>query len=121
MTKVFLDARVKQVLEVDQFMRPCSTTDLGLISDVANPISKTAKLGATLIQVVYEVTGHETDTTGFTDIDEIPLESAQSKLLTFADAASTFQTQLSPPTKAHKIFTSRLIPSVMIWCPNYFY
>lgn len=52
--------------------------DLGLIRDIANPISKTMEVGDALLREAFQVGGPSIDTLGFTDIDDTPAEMTQS-------------------------------------------
>lgn len=74
MTHICLDAGVQEYLNVDQFIRPGSTINLGLIRDIDYPISKVANMGATLIREVYKFREHRVDTTGFIAMGETPME-----------------------------------------------
>lgn len=46
-------------------------------------------MGETMIKDVYEVGWHKNDTSGFPDIIETPMETAQSKPQTLIDAVGT--------------------------------
>lgn len=55
------------------FIKPHTTTDLGLIRVIDYPIFKEAKIGATITKQAFKVREHETDTIGFTNIGETPM------------------------------------------------
>lgn len=48
---------MSMLTDIDHFVMVHRTTDLGLIRDQANPISK-AKVGASLLQVVFQFNMH---------------------------------------------------------------
>lgn len=39
-TQIYLEAKVSKLLDMDQFIEPNNTTDLGLIKDATNPMSR---------------------------------------------------------------------------------
>lgn len=52
-------------------------TDLGLIRDMDNPISKMAKLVGTIIRESYEAQKQGVDITGFTNMGDAHTETGQ--------------------------------------------
>ncbi|KAF3614120.1 hypothetical protein FXO38_35844 [Capsicum annuum] len=78
-THICLDMGVAEVPGIDMLLRLKTKTNLGLIRDVSNPISKEDKLGATIIQGAFEDGGHRDDTAGFTDMGDSPTKTGHSK------------------------------------------
>lgn len=79
----------------DQILRPKTIINLGLIRDLPNPISRSAKLEAIIIQGAFEAGGPGHETTGFTELDDTPTETVKSEPQA-SDAMRTSQTQPSP-------------------------
>lgn len=111
LTWIYLDVAAQEIPDVDQFIQPLTRTDLGLIRDYANPISKVEKMGATMIREAYEAGGHKHDTTGFTDIGETPMDTDQSNPQTCTNVAGTFWTPTLPPNMEPHPFTFRPVPA----------
>lgn len=70
LTQIYLITRVQENQDIDQFIRTWTTKYVVLIKDNANPISKEAKIGATMIRKVYVAKGKEIETTRLTDKGE---------------------------------------------------
>lgn len=94
--------------DINRFLRPRTTIDLGLIRDVTNPISKMAKLGTSIISDAYEA--GEDDSTRFTDIGDIPIKTVQS-MSQASDAAVTSRTPTPPLTMEPRPSSSKLVPA----------
>lgn len=100
LTQIFLDEKVIEIPGVYEFIKPLSNTNLDPIQDVASPISKPVKLGATLFREKFWAIGHRINTPGLTNIFETLDETSQSKPLD-VDEAGTTQKLTPPPTARH--------------------
>ncbi|KAF3677330.1 hypothetical protein FXO37_04880 [Capsicum annuum] len=81
---------VQELPDIDQFIKSRTTTDLGLIRDDDNPISKAAKIGATMIREIFEAISHGNNTIRFTNMGATPMKTTQSEPQTSTKAAGTF-------------------------------
>lgn len=64
LTQIYLDAGVPELLGIDQFLRPKTTTDIGLIKDIANQISKKVTLVAAIIEEFLRLVGMDMTSQG---------------------------------------------------------
>lgn len=74
-TQIFLDAGVPTLLDIDQFISPYTTIDLGLVRDDADRMSKKGKMGTTIITQAYEAREHDTNVARFTNMGDTPNET----------------------------------------------
>lgn len=49
LTQIFLEARVTKLPDINKYIEPKTTTDLGLIRDTMNPMTKKAKQRAVIL------------------------------------------------------------------------
>lgn len=89
---------------MDKFFQNLSTTNLGLIQDFANPISK-EKVRATLLWELFMSRGNNINSLGLADICDTPTENAYSEPQDSINKAGPSQT-LTPPLTARP-FTLR--------------
>lgn len=76
---------------MDQFIHPKNITDLGLICDAANPMSKQDKQGAALLVGALQNRDPSTNTIEFTDIGDT-LDKIGSSDIQTSDVAGTSNT-----------------------------
>lgn len=68
-----------ELLDVDIYIEPKTSTDLGLIRDVVNPMTGQAKQGVALLAKVMQNKGQSTEVIGFSWVDDSSIEGGPIK------------------------------------------
>lgn len=71
--------RVKELPDIDQYIDSKTTTNLGLIKDAANPMTRKTKQGAAILVVVLKNSYVNSKYIGFNKTDDIQVEGWQSE------------------------------------------
>lgn len=115
------------ILNVDHIVTVYQTTDLVLIQDSANLISK-VKLGVTLLQLAFQSSMHmDIDTLGFANLKDTPVENAQSEQQASTDAAGSIYSRAPhvltaptsrpsapiPPTRRYVLVLQQLLSDML--------
>lgn len=78
-TQICLEEGVPQLPEFDQLIEPKNTTNLGIIQDAANPMTRQAKKGTVLLARAIQSRGESTEAFEFSRVEEVLIERGKSE------------------------------------------
>ncbi|KAF3683170.1 hypothetical protein FXO37_01992 [Capsicum annuum] len=104
--QIYLEAAIQELPGVDQFLRPRTTTKLGLIKFITNLISKISKLAVAMASDDYEALGQSKDT----KMVDTQIETRQPGPRDF-DIEGIYSPPTLPPIVKARSFIGKSVPS----------